>query len=50
MCCHVNSYLMYELSDPDDLVHHLRQVPADGRPGLVSRVSMATALKVSLQA
>lgn len=45
---HTLSYLMYELSDPNYFVDHLREVPADEWPRLVSRSSMATTLKVGL--
>lgn len=47
---HTLCYLVYELSDPDNLVDHLREVPANEWPRLVSRASMASALKVRLQA
>lgn len=46
---HTFIYLVYELSDPDNFVDHLGKVPANEWPRLVSRSSMATALKVSLQ-
>lgn len=41
--------LVYKLLDPDYFVDHLRKVPANGRPRFVSRVSMATVLKVTLE-
>lgn len=44
------SYLVYELSDPDNFVDHLGQVSANKRPRLFSRDSMATTLKVCLYA
>lgn len=50
MNTHTLSYLVYELSDPDNFVDHLREVPANEWPRLVSRASMATTFKVSLQA
>lgn len=47
---HMLCYLVCELSDPDDFVHHLREVPANEWTRFVSRASMASVLKISLQA
>lgn len=43
------SYLVCELSDPDNFVNHFRKIPANKRSRLLSRSSVATSLKVDLQ-